>query len=232
MKKFLSLMLVCMMLFCMVACDFTSEEELSNTQDKSQAVVSGTTNDSKAPEESSSSEEESKADISTEENQQSDVESNTESNTESEAESKEEGSENADEIAEKTISGIAVGVNGKSTLEANGYAIASDFNMTVSVTVKGMASVVNSLESAGITASIDVSGIAEKGEIELVINYSAPEGVEIIAKSDNFAKLNIEKVSSVIVPPDETDIRIVNGVLISPAPARSPRRCRPWHWSW
>lgn len=195
MKKIILFLLLISLVLSFVACDSTSEEELSKAGDSSVAESSAL--ESVSQEESSNS------------NQ--DIESSEVISTEPESESE----SNSSGIIEKTISDIIVNVEGGETLKSNGYDFKSEFNMFVSVTVKGESSVVSNLESADISASIDVSGISETGDLQLVIEYTAPEGVEIIAQSENFANISIKKVSAEIVPPSETDVRIVNGVLIS-----------------
>ncbi len=87
--------------------------------------------------------------------------------------------------------------------------------MFVSVTVEGLNSVLSDIASNDITANVDVSNLNEGGTVQCVIDYSAPEGITIISRSESIANVTVKKLSAEITPPEETDVRIVNNVLIS-----------------
>ena len=113
------------------------------------------------------------------------------------------------------IAGIPVILKGIDELKNAGYTADSSFNMTVDVVLKGEKDVVTALTTADIVASVDVSGARETGEAEFMIDYSNPEGTEIVSTSESFAKVKIDKFSANVEPPHNDEAYIANGIIIS-----------------
>ncbi len=142
---------------------------------------------------------------------------NTSSNNSQESsEEKNNSSQNSsDSIIQKVIDGITVTLIGESQLKSKGFKLDGDFSMSVSVTVEGYNSILTDINAEDIIASVDISNLNESGTVQCVIDYSAPEGITIISRSESIANVSIKKYSAEITPPEETDVRIVNNVLIS-----------------
>lgn len=132
------------------------------------------------------------------------------SNTESQAGSSETENENVQNSFE-----IPVTLLGEDTLEKGGLRVSGDFNKTVTVTVEGTRNVIETLEAAQFVALIDLSGVIETGDIEFLINYTIPEGVDLVSKSDDFATVKIKKAASDVTPPSDPSAYISNGIIIS-----------------
>ncbi|MBE6691734.1 MAG: hypothetical protein E7586_00165 [Ruminococcaceae bacterium] len=197
MKKFLLLLMIFAMCISTIACDTTSES--SSNIDSSSKTASSEPNSPKP----NSSEPNSSEDFSSNNSQESSEENNNTSQSESDA------------IIQKTIDGISVVLNGESQLKSNGFKLDGDFSMSVSVTLEGYNSILSDITAKDITAKVDVSNLNESGTIQCVIDYTAPDGISIISRSESIANVKIKKYSAEITPPEETDIRIVNNVLIS-----------------
>ncbi len=118
------------------------------------------------------------------------------------------------EIISKDISGIKVTLSGEDKLKSNGYSV-SGFNLTVNLTVKGAKNIVDSLTADDFSASVDVSTIAEVGDaIELLINYTAPAGIEVTDKPD-FATLKIVKRNTEVTPSPDNGAYMSNGIIVN-----------------
>ncbi len=122
---------------------------------------------------------------------------------------------NDDVVTSKTFEAVAVTIKGENELKNAGFRLGSASVLTVQVTVKGLSSIIDSVSATDIIAEVDVSNIAESGEVDIMVVYTLPEGLTRIDPSDDFAKLVIKSTSTEIVPPPADDVRIVNGVLIS-----------------
>lgn len=124
-------------------------------------------------------------------------------------------SENKSEIISKQITGIYVTVIGEDELSNNGYFVDDSFNLSVNITIKGNKATVESLTASDFTATIDVSTVAESGDdIELLINYTAPAGIEVTEKTD-FATLKISKKNVEITPPSNSNAYMSNNIIVS-----------------
>ncbi len=115
----------------------------------------------------------------------------------------------------KTFDTVEVIINGKDKLESAGFRIGSSSELKVTATVSGAPEVLYGTSANDIIAEVDVSNISETGEVELMVSYTAPNNLSIIDPTDHFVTLVIKSKSSEITPPPATDVRIVNGVLIS-----------------
>ncbi len=126
-------------------------------------------------------------------------------------------SENSDSVTTgiKTFEAVNITLKGETALSNAGFRIGSASNLTVKVSVKGAADILETISESDIVATVDVSNIAETGEVDMMVSYSIPDGLAITDPTDNFTKLVIKSKSTEIVPPPATDVRIVSGVLIS-----------------
>ncbi len=216
MKKILICMLVLLGIFCCAACEIASEDDVINSSGNvnSSDTVSDNSSSKEPDDEPSNDNSDASEDVSDEGNNESIPDESDISEDSSEEPNVPDNSE-IDEIITKDIENIKITINGYSELKNNGYSITKGDDTTVSVTVKGYESVLNEMGSGSITASVNVGNMKESGEIELLVTYSAPAGVEIISNSTNFITVTIERKSSEIIAPDVDDVRIVEGVLIS-----------------
>jgi hypothetical protein len=86
---------------------------------------------------------------------------------------------------------------------------------TISVTVKAADDILENLTASDIVAKVDVSGIKDVGNEELNVVYSSPEGV-YITDSQTYITIKITKVSVEIIPPSDTDVRLLStGIIIN-----------------
>lgn len=124
-------------------------------------------------------------------------------------------SSESDNTSTRTISGIAILIDGSDTLEKIGL-YCDPYNGEAEVTVKGDKNVIDSLLSSDISAVIDVSAAAEAGTNEFLVQYKAPDGVDIISAQPLNASVEIKKKDTTIVPPVNDGAYIANrGILIS-----------------
>lgn len=185
MKRLLLLLFPILLCAILIACDFSAENG------ESTAVSNNSAENSSHASESLTS--------------QSDI-----SRTESQTGSSESENENVQNSFE-----IPVTLLGEDTLEKGGLRVSGDYNKTVTVTVEGTRDIIESLEAAQFVASIDLSGVIETGDIEFLINYTIPEGVDLVSKSDDFATVKIKKAASDVTPPSDPSAYISNGIIIS-----------------
>lgn len=120
-----------------------------------------------------------------------------------------------DENIEITIPEVPVVLSGVDALKNLGYTADANFSMTVDVVISGFKSVIGTLTTTDIDASVDVSGASETGNIEFMIDVSVPEGASLISVSESFATVTIKKTSAVIDPVDDKEAYISNGIIIS-----------------
>lgn len=126
-----------------------------------------------------------------------------------------EPSSEPDNVSTRTVSGIAVLVDGSDTLEKIGL-YCDAFSAEAEVTVKGDKNVIDSLLSSDISAVIDVSTATEAGTSEFLVQYKAPDGVDIVSAQPLSASVEIKKKDTTIIPPDNDEAYIGNrGILIS-----------------
>lgn len=188
MKKLALLLIPLLLVIFMIACD--NQSNVSNTKD----------NDEKSKQESS--EIESKEDSS----------DNNISYVESDSTNSDVSSDDSETIT-RTITGITVQLNGKDKLNQNGYTV-SGSSITVDIKIEGPKNTVESLTADDFSATIDVSTIAEDGNIEMMIYYTVPSGINVIEKQD-FANITIKKKSAEITPPVNNDAYMSNGIIVS-----------------
>ncbi len=124
------------------------------------------------------------------------------------------------ETEQKTFTDIPVTLIGTDALDKAGFKPDSSFNKTVSVTVKGTSAALNAISASDITATIDVSAIIEAGDIECMVEYKLPDGIEFVETSDYFVTIKISKKSSSsnppeITPPSNPDAYMSNGIIVS-----------------
>ena len=115
----------------------------------------------------------------------------------------------------KTFETVSITLKGETELSNAGFKIDSSSNLTVQVTIEGSADLLETISEGDIIATVDVSNIAETGEVDMMVTYTLPSGLVITKPTDGFAKLIIKSKSTEIIPPPATDVRIVAGVLIS-----------------
>ena len=125
-----------------------------------------------------------------------------------------ESSDPANDIVETEFQ-INVSLIGEDILNKAGFAVASEFNKTVTVTLEGKRSDIEAITAADLTASIDLSGVMESGDVEFLITYVIPENATLKSKSDEFATVSIKKKSAEIVPPVDGTAYVKNGIIVS-----------------
>ncbi len=195
MKKVSLLLLPIILIIALLACESTNDTNGTNNDknDISSEISVETSN--------------SQSDDNTSDLSQSDESSNTDMpNTDN---------SDSDTTATKTFDSVAVTIIGESELKNSGFRLGSSSVLTVKVTVTGLSDIINSVSVTDIVAKVDVSNIAETGEVDMMVVYTLPNGLTRIDPSDDFVKLVIKSTSTEIVPPPANDVRIVNGVLIS-----------------
>lgn len=170
MKKFLLLLFPILLCAMLIACDFSGEGENSAL---------------------------STSDVS---NQSSDViNSSSSSTTEDGSQNNQESSDNPDAIVEHNIE-IPVSIVGADTLSNAGFAVDSAFSKKVTITIEVKQSEIDSLDTSKFTATIDVSGVIETGEIEFLLDYKTPEGITVKNRSDDFVTVSIKKKGGTVIP--------------------------------
>jgi len=185
MKRLLLLLFPVLLCAILIACDFSVENGESSNVSNNSVETSNVASESVTSESNNS-------------------------NPESQADSSETENENVQNSFE-----IPVTLLGEDTLEKGGLRVSGDFNKTVTVTVEGTRNVIETLEAAQFVALIDLSGVIETGDIEFLINYTIPEGVDLVSKSDDFATVKIKKAASDVTPPSDPSAYISNGIIIS-----------------
>ena len=122
--------------------------------------------------------------------------------------------QSTDETVQNNIE-VPVALTGLDALDKVGFVVSTDFNQTVTVTVEGSRSNVEDLNASDIIASIDLSGVAESGNVEFLINVTVPENVTFISVSESFATVKISKKNTEVTPPTDPTAYISNGIVIS-----------------
>ncbi len=146
--------------------------------------------------------------------QTSEISSSSAGSSQSASSALSESTEATDDVIETTIE-IPVTVLGYDTLSNAGFSVDASFSKTVKLTIEAKKSIIDSLDLSAFSASVDVSGVIESGDIECMINYTCPENVKIKATHDNFVSIPITKKGGTITPPVNPDAYITNGILIS-----------------
>lgn len=187
MKKFLLLLFPILLCALLIACDFSGEGTVSNTVDASSKAESSVV--------SGSNEASSEADEST-----------------ANGESSETNNEN--EIVENTIE-VPVTLTGVDSLEKAGFKADSSFNKSISVTVEGTRAGVEDLKASDISATVDLSGVIESGNVEFLVNVTVPEGVTLKDVSESIVTIKISKKTSDVTPPTDPSAYMANGIIIS-----------------
>ncbi len=191
MKKFTLLLLPLLLIIALLACESTDTDNNSKKDkdtDSSEIVSSATSSDN--------------------------GENSNETN--SSQSSSDSGNTSTPDIAQiKTFDNVAVKLKGEAALKSAGFRVGSASELTVKVTVTGDPGIVSSTTANDIVAEVDVSNIAETGEVDMMVTYTLPTGLTRIDPSDDFVKIVIKSASSDITPPPASEVRIVNGVLIS-----------------
>lgn len=123
-------------------------------------------------------------------------------------------SENAATTASKRVSGITVAIIGEDTLKSNGFVVDDSFDLKVDVMIEGDAATVDAITSEHISASIDVSNVSESGSVEMMINYTVPQGIKLLDKTD-FTEVKINKKSASITPQPNEGAYMSNGIIVS-----------------
>ncbi len=123
-------------------------------------------------------------------------------------------SSNATTTASKQISGITVTIVGEDTLKSNGFVVDDSFNLKVDVKIEGDAATVDAITAEHITASIDVSNVNESGSVEMMINYTVPQGISFLEKPD-FAEVKINKKSASVTPQPNEGAYMSNGIIVN-----------------
>lgn len=186
MKKFLLLLFPILLCFVLIACDFSSESGSSSDISSAEGIQSSASSESK----------------------------NNNSSNAGSSQASSSSSQSDSELIESVIE-IPITIIGSETLSGAGFTVDSAFSKTVSVTVEATKSVIDSLDTKQFTATIDVSGVIETGDIEFLINYSIPEGITVKSRSDDFVSVAIKKLGGTVVPPVNPDAYISNGIVIS-----------------
>ncbi|MBO5870762.1 MAG: hypothetical protein J6Q89_08440 [Clostridia bacterium] len=186
MKKFVLLLFPILLCFVLIACDFSGEGENSSLNPTDVA------------------------------NQSSDVVNNGSSVTSqgSSSQNGQDGSSNPDEIVEHSFE-IPISIVGADTLSNAGFAVDSAFSKKVTVTIEAKKSEIDTLDTSKFTATIDVSGVIETGDIEFLLDYKTPDGITIKNKSDDFVTVSITKKGGTIIPSDNPDAYMSNGIIVS-----------------
>lgn len=194
MKKLLLLLFPVFMCVILIACDFTSDNDESKNIESSFSNISETEDSSVYSNESSKQ---------------------TESSNQTESsEASEISDESTDDIIEKTID-VALTLTGTDALNNAGFVVDSNFNMTVSVTVEGTKEAIENLKASDISATVDLSGVVESGNIQFLINFVVPDGITFKSASEDMATISISKKQTEVAPPADPDAYISNGIVIS-----------------
>lgn len=142
---------------------------------------------------------------------ESSVVSNTESKNES---SSANNSESETTELEKSFD-VSVTAIGADALNASGLKLKNEISKSVSVTVKGEKSAIDALNATAITATIDLSGITNSGNVECLINVTVPDGITLVSVSESSLVVEISKKSSSVTPPVDTGAYLSNGIIVS-----------------
>ena len=110
---------------------------------------------------------------------------------------------------------LPITIVGNDTLEKAGFAVDSAFNKMVSVTLVATTGNIADVSAENVSATIDVSGVIETGDIEFLINYNIPDGFSLVSKSGDFVSVTIKKKGGTIIPPVNADAYISNGIIVS-----------------
>ena len=103
--------------------------------------------------------------------------------------------------AERTFDEVKVKISGVETLEeAREFTVLSGYDYSVSVTLRGRRSVLDTLTAEQIVAKVDVSDIAEAGEYDKKIKFYPPSGTEFVSSSSEILSLNVDEVKTTSVP--------------------------------
>ena len=124
------------------------------------------------------------------------------------------GESSGNDIIETTIE-IPIKISGYDALSNAGFSVDQNFSKNVKLTIEAEKSVIDSLDLSVFSATVDVSGVIESGDIECMVNYTAPENVTIKTIHDNFVTVTITKKGGTITPTVNPDAYITNGILIS-----------------
>lgn len=88
---------------------------------------------------------------------------------------------------------VSVSFTNEEALAEKGLAALHDGDMTVSATVKGKRSRVNSIRETGLSAYVDVSGCKKGNNKEEIVMYSS-EGITIDGLSDEYLQFKVEEL--------------------------------------
>lgn len=122
--------------------------------------------------------------------------------------------ESASGVVETTIE-IPVTVLGYDSLSNAGFSVDQSFSKTVKLTIEADKAIIDNLDLSEFSATVDVSGVIESGDIECMVNYVCPEGITVKTTHDTFVSIPIKKKGGTVVPPVNPDAYITNGILIS-----------------
>ncbi len=103
--------------------------------------------------------------------------------------------------AERTFDEVKIKITGVETLEeSHQFTVLSGYDYSVSVTLRGRRSVLDTLTAEQIVAKVDVSDITDAGEYDKKIKFYPPSGTEFVSSSSEILSLNVDGVKTLSVP--------------------------------
>lgn len=185
MKKFALLLIPFLLCAVLIACDFSSENSGIDNSAASKGEQSVGTN----------------------------INSSS-ADTQSNGSAVVDNSDTAGGVVETTIE-LPLTVLGYDSLSNAGFSVDPSFSKNVKITIEADKAVIDNLDLSKFSASVDVSGVIESGDIECMVNYICPDGITIKTADDTFVTIPIKKKGGSVVPPVNPDAYITNGILIS-----------------
>ncbi|MDD4165199.1 MAG: CdaR family protein [Eubacteriales bacterium] len=83
-------------------------------------------------------------------------------------------------IFERRITDVPVKITGVEALTSSkGFTVADELDITITVTVSGKRSIIYSIDSSSLTATVDISQVEQPGENTLPIKVTAPNGINV-----------------------------------------------------